>query len=146
MPITPEAFHRIEQEFGVELPDWYCRQVNEYPFAESDDALYSDEESIVHANQELRRDGWFRFPWPREFFVIGDTGCGDFFFIVPSTRDKRIFIADHEGGPAPAFEKLSKMVQSETIEKYVGETMEFIREGEKIDERRRNKKWWQFWI
>jgi len=38
------------------------------------------------------------------------------------------------------------MVQSETIEKYVSETLEFIREGEKMDERRRNKKWWQFWI
>ena len=144
--MTPEAFNRIEQEFGVTLPDWYRRQILKYPFVEGDDALYSDEKSIVDANQEVRRDGWFGFPWPPEFFVIGDTGCGDSFFIVPSTGDKRIFIADHEGGPAPSFDKLGKMVQSETIEKYVSETLEFIHEGEKMDERRRNKKWWQFWI
>jgi hypothetical protein len=144
--MTPEAFNRIEQAFGVTLPDWYRRQIVEYPFVEPDDALYPDEESIVRANQELRRDGWFRFPWPREFFIIGDDGCGGYYFIVPSAGNKRIFIADHEGGPAPSFDKLDKMVQSETIEKYISETLGFIRECEKMDERRRNKKWWQFWI
>ena len=145
--MTPEAFHRIEQAFSVTLPDWYRRQVVEYPFAEPDDALYSDEESIVRANQELRRDGWFRFPWPREFFIIGDDGCGDYWFIVPSTGDKRIFIADHEGGPAPAFDKLGEMlVQAEAMEQYVSDTREIIRDVAQIRERRRNKKWWQFWI
>src|SRR5713101_3945567 len=138
--MTPEAFNRIEQEFGVTLPDWYRRQILKYPFSEGDDALYSGEENIVRANQELRRDGWFGFLWPREFFVIGDTGCGDSFFIVPSTGDKRIFITDHEGASAPSFHKLGKMVQSETIGKYVSETLEFILEGKKMYERRLNKK------
>ncbi|MDR3457571.1 MAG: SMI1/KNR4 family protein [Verrucomicrobiae bacterium] len=144
--MTPAAFNRIEQEFGVTLPDWYRRQLLKYPFIKGDDALYADEAGIVRANQELRRDGWFGFPWPREFFVIGDTGCGDYFFIVPATGDQRIFIADHEGGPAPAIDHLGEMVQAETIEQYVSETLEFIREVEKRAERRQNKKWWQFWI
>jgi hypothetical protein len=144
--MTLEAFNGIEQKFGLTLPDWYRRWVLDYPFAEPDDALYHDETSIVRANDELRRDGWFGFPWPREFFVIGDTGCGDSYFIVPSTADKRIFIADHEGGPAPSPEKLDEMVQAETIEEHIAQTRQVIQEVAQIAERRRNKKWWQFWI
>ena len=144
--MTSEAFQRIEQKFGVSLPDWYRQRVLEYPFSAPDDALYHDEASIVRANEELLRDGWYDFPWPREFFVIGDTGCGDSYFIVPSTPDKRIFIADHEGGPAPSLQKLGEMVQAETIEQHISETQDIIREAAQIAERRRNKKWWQFWI
>jgi len=60
--MTPEAFSRIEQAFGVALPDWYRLRVLDYPFSMPEDALYHDEESIVRANEELRRDGWFGFP------------------------------------------------------------------------------------
>ena len=144
--MTPDAFHRIEQKFGVSLPDWYRCRVLEYPFSEPDEALYHDEESIVQANEELLRDGWYGFPWPREFFAIGDTCFGDSYFIVPSTQDKRIFIADHEGGPAPSIQRLDEMVQAETIEQHISNTQQIIREAAQIEERRRNRKWWQFWI
>jgi hypothetical protein len=144
--MTPEAFSRIEQEFNVTLPGWYRLRLFDYPFSEPYVAFYRDEESIARANRELRREGWYGFPWPREFFVIGDTGFGDSYFIVPSTGDRRIFIAAHDGGPAPSFDKLGEMVQADTIEEHIHESQKTLREAQQLFERRQTKKWWQFWI
>jgi hypothetical protein len=144
--MTSEAFTRIERAFGVRLPEWYRASLVQYPLSEADESLYSDEESIVRANEELRRDGWWDMPWPQEFFAIGDTGCGDTYFIVPSTGDRRVFIADHEGGPAPSYQNLGEMVESDSFEKFIRERQETIVAAAEIVERRKNKKWWQFWI
>ena len=122
--MTKEAFSRIEQEFGVKLPDWYRRQVLAYSSEETLFPIYHDEEEIVRVNRELRRDGWSFVYWPREFFAISETGCGDYYFIVPSTGDKRIFMADHECGPAPSLNRLDDMVASQTIEELLGEVPE----------------------
>jgi len=139
--MTHESFKHIEQAFGVALPDWYRQQVIDYPFSEPDDAIYHDEASIVRANKEVRRVGWAGFPWPRECFVIGDGGSFFSYFIVPSTGDKRIFVATHS--PPPPYQKLDDMVHAETIERFVAETKS---DAIQRAERRRNKRWWQFWI
>lgn len=144
--MTPEALSRIEQTFGVTLPDWYRLRLLDIPFAVPEHVLYHNEEAIVRTNQELRRDGWYGYPWPREFFVIGDNGFGDSYFIVPSTGNRRIFIAAHDGGPAPSFDKLGEMVQADTIEEHIHESQKTLREAQQLVERRRTKKWWQFWI
>jgi hypothetical protein len=144
--MTPEAFSRIEQTLGVALPEWYRLRVLDYPFNKPEHALYHDEESILRTNEELRRDGWFGFPWPREFFAIGDTGFGDSYFIVPSTLDRRIFIADHEGGPAPSIDKLSEMAQADTLDEHIRDIQENLHAAQQAVRRRANKKWWQFWI
>jgi hypothetical protein len=119
--MTEEAFNRIEQEFGVKLPDWYRRQVLAYSVSETLFPIYHDEDKIVRINRELRREGWSLFDWPREFFAISESGCGDYYFIVPSTGDRRIFETNHECGPVPSLDKLDEMVTSETIEELLGE-------------------------
>jgi hypothetical protein len=147
LTMTPDAFSRIEQAFGVALPEWYRLRVLDYPFSKPEDGLHHDEESIVRANEELRRDGWFGFPWPQEFFVIGDTGFGDSYFIVTSTGDRRIFIADHEGGPAPSIDKLSEMAQADTLDEHVRAIQENLADAaQQAVGRRPSKKWWQYWI
>jgi hypothetical protein len=143
--MTPEAFSRIEQAFWVALPDWYRLRVLDYPFSKPEDALYHDEESIVRANEELRREGWFGFPWPQGFFVIGDTGFGDSYFIVTSSGDRRIFIADHEGGSAPSFDRLSEMAHADTIDEHIRDVQKNLHEGQPTVGRRSSKKWWQLW-
>jgi hypothetical protein len=143
--MTHEAFCRIEQAFSIALPEWYCLRVLDYPFSKPEDGFYHDEESIVRANEELRRDGWFGFPWPQEFFVIGDTGFGDSYFIVPSTGDRRIFIADHEGGPAPSFDKLSEMAQANTLDEHLRDIQKNLHAAQQTVSRRPSKKRWRFW-
>jgi hypothetical protein len=143
--VTNEQLQRVEKRFALSLPEWYRSRVIDYPVADSELALYDDESSLIRENEELRRDGWYDFHWPSEFFVIGETGCGDSFFIVPSTDDRRIFIADHEGGPEPAMQNLDEMVAAENVELHVAEWREGLEEAEHMAERRRNKKWWEFW-
>jgi len=143
--VTPGELQRVEQKFGVSLPEWYRHCVLAYPFSEPEDALYQDEASLVRENEDIRRDGWYGFPWPSEFFVIGETGCGDSYFIVPSSGDERIFIADHEGGPEPSIQNLNEMGAAENIDEHVSEWREGVEAAEQIAERHRGKKWWQFW-
>lgn len=144
MRITNEAFDRIGKTFGMTLPDWYRGRVLDYPFFHADKALYNDEEVITHANEDAREEGWRGFPWPPEFFIIGDTGDGDSFFIVPRTGDRRIFMTNHEG-PDLDFHNLDEMVMALTLEHFVIERQEVMRRSAQMDERSKNKKWWQFW-
>lgn len=144
--MTDEEVAQIQQTLGATLPDWYVQQLRTYPLPEPDESLFDSAERIIRENQELRRDGWFDMPWPTGFFVIGTTGAGDPFFILPERPDRRVFWADHEGGAAPAWENLPEMVFSETIAEYLEECRRTIADVNAIVERRKNKKWWQFWI
>jgi len=98
------------------LPDWYRRQVLAYSRTEGLFPIYHDAEKIVSVNRELRREGWSFSDWPPEFFAISESGCGDYYFIVPSTGDRRIFWADHESGERLSLATLDRMVSNETIE------------------------------
>jgi len=119
--MTQEALHRIELRFGIKLPDWYCRQVLAVSKSVPIFPIYSDEARIIRINEELRREGWFFSDWPSEFFAISETGCGDYYFIVPSTGDRRVFLADHERGDRLSLANLDRMVQSQTIDELLGE-------------------------
>ena len=105
--MTSNELDRIEQVLGVALPDWYRSCLIEYPFQTSDSALFDDVEEIIRVNHRFRRDGWFWFPWPPEFFVIGDLE-GDPYFMLPLSDDQRIFFASHECGPEPVAEPAKK--------------------------------------
>lgn len=143
--MTLNELDRIEQILRVTLPEWYRHSLIEYPFQSPDPALFDEAEQIIQANQEIRRDGWFGFPWPVEFFVIGDSE-GDPFFILPLANDRRVFIASHDGGPEPVSGNLCEMASADSIEQHVSEAIEINRQTEVLILRRKTKKWWQFWI
>jgi hypothetical protein len=119
--MTQEALHRIEQRFGIILPDWYCRQVLAVSKSLPIFPIYSDEQRIIRVNEELRREGWFFSDWPPDFFAISETGSGDYYFIVPSTGDRRVFVTDHEHAGRLSPTSLDEMVGSETIDELLGE-------------------------
>jgi hypothetical protein len=150
-PVSSADLKYVEDTLGLKLPDWYTQRLLEYPFPEPEPELYHDAQTVIQNNLELRRDGWFGYhPWPREFFAIGDDGCGDYYFIVPSRDDRRIFMANHEGGPSPSIESLHEMELHGSLAEHIEEQLGFLNEYEleeaALEERRRNKKWWQFWI
>ncbi|MEP6671003.1 MAG: SMI1/KNR4 family protein [Chthoniobacter sp.] len=144
--MLPEDFARIEESLGLKLPEWYVRRLAEYPLPQLDDALYDSADWAIRENEQLRTEGYMGSPWPREFFVIGQSGSGDPFFIRPGTTDPRVFWADHEGGPAPDQANLAEMEFADNLEAYIGQTIETLAEVEQAMERRKNKKWWQFWL
>ena len=147
-----EEVERIEAALGLRLPDAYKSVALNHPCPESEDiswhGLYRDAERVMEVNAEHRANGWFGIDWPDDYFVIGDTGCGDSYFIVVGESDK-VYLADHEGGPHPTTQ-LGDCVSSETISAHVEQEMaserEFQEEERLSAERRKNKKWWQFWL
>lgn len=143
--MPPEDFAKIEARLGLKLPGWYVRRLAEYPLTEPDDELFDSADDVIRENERLRAEGYFGSPWPREFFVIGESASGDPFFILPGTSDPRVFWADHEGGPTPDTAHLSDMEFCETLDAYIEQTNETLAEVAQEMERRGNKKWWQFW-
>ena len=64
-------------------------------------------------------------------------------------QDDRIFIAYHERGPK-AIEDLELCVAAQNFQEHVNEAIkneqEYQEEKRLIEERKKNKKWWEFWI
>ncbi len=134
--MTPEEIASIEYRFAVTLPDWYRRQLLVYPFPEPDESLYHDELSIVEANLEVQREGWHGHPWPPELFVIGDTGLGEPYFILPGTDDRRVFGLEEDEGLPPLLENLEQMVRAKSIEEHIKTERRAIRMMEKHEAER----------
>lgn len=150
--MKPEDIQLIETALGLKLPDSYVEVVLNYPCPEIADVcesgLFSDPLWVIQVNQEHRRGGWFGMDWPPHFFAIGDDGCGDTYFMVIG-KDDRVYFADHECGPS--FEtELEDCASSESVQEHVEKELDLVRELEEEEmrqaERRKNKKWWQFWI
>lgn len=143
--MDPVAISSLEKALSAKLPDWYLECLASYPLSQVELELYDDLSLILAANQEVRRDGWFGFPWPNEFLVIGETGCGDLYFIRLGTSDRRVFLADHEGGPAPTPRNLDEMVSADSLQLHVESIMEAVAQVELWQKERAVRKWWQFW-
>ena len=144
--MLPEDFAKIESSLGLKLPEWYVNHLRVYPFSESDYHLFDSAEWTIRQNERLRADGYFGAPWPYEFFAIGESGSGDPFFIRLGKTYERIFWADHECGPVPAESNLAEMEFAPTLDAYIAQHKELMIEIAQQVERRRSKKWWQFWV
>jgi hypothetical protein len=150
--MKPEDLQRIEEVLGLRLPESYASLILNYPCPENEyireHELFSDPEKVIRANQEHRKNGWFYLDWPGHFFVIGDDGCGDTYFMVIG-KDESVYFADHEAGPSYEThldDCFSSGSVAEHIEEVLETEREFQEEVRRRDERRKNKKWWQFWI
>jgi hypothetical protein len=144
--MSPEEFSQIEACLELKLPEDYVHRLTEYPLTESEEDLFNTAEEVIQENERLRTEGYFGSPWPREFFVIGQSSAGDPFFILPDSNDHRVFCADHETGPKPDVTHLSEMEFCDTLAEYIDLTKETLAELAQETERQKTKKWWQFWL
>jgi hypothetical protein len=143
--MTAADFTRITETLQVRLPEWYRSTLEAYPFPTAEPELFASADEVIQQNQEYRKSGWFDFPWPSSFFVIGEDGCGNLYFVHLAADERRIFIADHDGGPEPKKEKLDEMVSSDSLEAHIKETAEIQKRSKVIAAARAERKWWQFW-
>jgi hypothetical protein len=117
-------FTSIEEALRLRLPEWYRTTLEVYPFPKEEMELFARAQKVINQNQEYRKTGWFGFPWPPSFFIIGEDGCGNLYFLDLADDDPRIFIADHDGGPEPKKEALEEMVSSASLDAHIKETLE----------------------
>lgn len=148
--MTPSDFARIEQNLGITLPASYRAFLAAYPSEADEDirshALFASPDRVIEENISHRKDGWFRIPWPHHYFVVGDDGCGDTYFMVLG-KDERIYLADHEAGPHP-MDDIDDCYVSESLQQHMEDQLEIARESERRARekaaRRANRKWWEF--
>ena len=144
-------FLQIETELDIQLPDSYRSFLSNYPEEADEDIkssiLISDAKQLVTENLLHRQHGWFGFDWPEHYLVVGNSGCGDTYFMVLG-KDERVYFADHETGPDP-MKELDECWSSESLQEHMEEALEIKREIEEEDrlkeERRKNRKWWEIW-
>ena len=148
--MTANDLDSLEGEFGVRLPDEYREIMQNHPMPNSDTAtwdLCDSPEELRRINRELREEGFFGGRWESSWWAIGSDGLGNHHFILTAPYDGRVYFADHEGThdpsdpqtePYPSFEAFIQMLRE--IEE------EAEKEASRLDEKIRNRRWWQFWI
>ena len=147
-----EELQHIQDELNIEIPQSYWEIMTNFPYPEFAEAnivvTYLKSSYVLEDTQAHRKRGWFDIDWPNHYLVIGETGCGDTYFMLAGESGP-VFLADHEAGPHPV-EELEKCKVANTIEEHIKETIDLEIECQEAQrrraERKKNKKWWQFWI
>ena len=141
------ALDEMEAEFGIVLPPAYRDAMLQYPLAGDgqEPLLHADVAVVRAANQCVRERGFRGSDWPSSLFIVGGNQAGDVYFIDLSRDPSPVFAVTHE---MEGFEPhdIDRFVQSQTFSIWVEELVsgqEWFRE---VQERRRRKRWWQFWI
>ncbi len=99
--MTNEEFELIELNTGTKLPESYKQIVTNYPKellgTEAEDyGLLNDPSVIIEENNDLRKNGFYGEPWPEQYFVIGQNGCGDYYVISLNNKEFSVGFACHE--------------------------------------------------
>ena len=104
MSIDRASLDRVKSELGIILPVEYERLVLDIPsdIPDAEDLHISiSADWLIGQNQELRTNPSFFFfreePWPEHFYVIGEDGNGNAFYLDLRERSNPVvYFLDHE--------------------------------------------------
>ncbi|GAA5511156.1 SMI1/KNR4 family protein [Novipirellula caenicola] len=99
--MAPNDIATIESALGFFLPKSYVDVVTNYPAelanTEAPDfGLFDDPTLIIDANRTVRTDGYCGEPWPDQYVIIGENGCGDYYVVTKNATQFSVGFADHE--------------------------------------------------
>ncbi len=129
----------IEEELGIKLPEFYVSTMLNYPFSDdswgAEFSLCNDPKHVIDLNGVFDKQD--------ECFSIGSDG-GEFYYFIKLNADDKVYIFDLEGSDS------HKTVEAKSWKEYLTQIenlQEQFRQEEQTElERKKNKKWWQFWI
>jgi SMI1/KNR4 family protein SUKH-1 len=129
----------IENELGIKLPEFYVSTMLNYPFSKdswgAEFSLCNDPKHVIDLNGVFDKQD--------ESFSIGSDG-GEFYYFIKLNEDDKVYIFDLEGSGA------HKTVEAKSWKEYLTQIenlhAQFRQEEQNELERKKNKKWWQFWI
>ncbi len=127
--MTEDDVAQIELSVSLRLPFCYRHVLVHYPefpacsadpeFRPQDSGLYASKADLLSANVD---DGdYMREIFPPSFFVIGESGCGDYFAIDTTQRYAPVYISgphqgeypmDNAGDRVPAYSSLALYIDS----------------------------------
>ncbi len=139
--VTDAELKTIEECLTVALPEAYRATLRDYPFPSesfgAESMLLNSAESVIEFNTEGAEIDGVVSP----IFIGSDLG-EEWYFLDASRTDSPVFVYQLETG--------EHQVLDTTLERFldriraVGEEIEADEKAE--EERRLNKKWWEFWI
>jgi hypothetical protein len=101
--MSDEDLDAIEAALGLVLPTEYRRALRELPGDLDADVraheLYDSRERVIEETL-ARRNGASDGAWKHDYVVIGDSGCGDLFFLDVSELPAAIYCLSQETGAA----------------------------------------------
>jgi hypothetical protein len=129
----------IENELGIKLPEFYVSTMLNFPFSEdswgAEFSLCNDPKHIIDLNGVFDKQD--------ESFSIGSDG-GEFYYFIKLDGDEKVYIFDLEGSD------VHKSIEANSWKEYLSQIDKLhdqFRLEEQLElERKKNKKWWQFWI
>ena len=132
---------KIEKELNISLPAYYKDIMLNYPFSEESFAneflLPNDIEHVIEMNKENELVDKSENP-----FFVGSDGGEEYYFIKTKSINSSVYVFDLEKG--------KHSMKADSFQVYlnqIDETLKEIEADEKAEiERKKNKKWWQFWI
>lgn len=77
--------------------------------------------SYIDENRTVRAEGYFGQPWPDQYFIIGQNGCGDYYVILPNSKQFSVGFADHEAMACNPY--------ASTLEEFVQKLLAEMEEG-----------------
>lgn len=141
-------YTQIEKELGLRLPDVYKKLMTNHPedFKELGEPyngaswlyLKSEVKNIIETNQ-LFRDSFEGENFVKYMFVIGENGCGDFYFISTHETGGRVYTINHETGNLEFYSKNkkdynwenTKMITADNLEDYENNVRNMLQSFEK---------------
>jgi len=109
--MTADDLARIQEELDVELPKTYREFVRKYPktlleakrhMTKGDESpaeleLLNDADALIACNSGVQASQGLH-DFPAEYFVIGQSGCGDYYAIDTDDDDSPVYFWNHEIG------------------------------------------------
>lgn len=144
--MRPDEFAQLERALGVQLPAEYRAALLAYPFPADSEAarcwLLDDLGLLLERNRMWRAGRYQGRPWPPHYVYVGDDGSEEAYFLDVAREPAPVLVANYEQGT------LAELApELRTWLAALARDLAAIEEDERaLDERYRNRKWWQFWI
>ena len=96
-----EDIDTIETATGIKLPQSYIDAATNYPpelldTEAPDFGFLNNPQLVIDENLRVRKEGYFGEPWPDQYFIIGQNGCGDYYVVTTSATRFSVGFSDHE--------------------------------------------------
>ena len=141
--MTENDLQQIEKTIGISVPLFYRATLSAYPFPSGS---YADQFMLPNSPKEVieyyEADPNFSSPDIKQPFYFGSNGGEEWYFVDAGNPSSPVFVYELETGKhhqkAPTWSEFLEQIHV---------TLEEIAQNEVTQaERKRNRKWWQFWI
>jgi len=138
--VTESEISKIEESFNLSLPEFYRSTMLSYPFSADSFAeeflLPNNPQSILEYNQHSGEYTGIEKP-----FVIGSDGGEEMYFIDLASDSSQVFSFDMEAGK----HNVKAKDWSDYLSQIEADLKEIEEDERAKQERKANKKWWEFW-